>query len=73
MAVQKRRNDTGYLFKEIAQVVAPPPELTVSEWLIYTDVYHRSHRLNLDNGERIERPINARLWMQSTTQLLRRL
>ncbi|MED3732542.1 phage terminase large subunit family protein [Geobacillus stearothermophilus] len=38
MAVKRRKNDTEGLFKEIAQVVAPPPELTVSEW---ADLYRR--------------------------------
>jgi phage terminase large subunit GpA-like protein len=31
MAVRKS-NNTAALFKEIAQVVAPPPDLTISEW-----------------------------------------
>lgn len=38
MAVKRRKNDTEGLFREIAQVVAPPPELTVSEW---ADLYRR--------------------------------
>lgn len=38
MVVKRRKNDTEGLFKEIAQVVAPPPELTVSEW---ADLYRR--------------------------------
>lgn len=38
MAVRKRKNDTLGLFKEIARVVAPPPELTVSQW---ADLYRR--------------------------------
>lgn len=32
MAAKKRRNNTIELFRQIARVVAPPPELTLSEW-----------------------------------------
>lgn len=38
MAARKRNNDTVGLFREIARVVAPPPELTVSQW---ADLYRR--------------------------------
>ncbi|WP_339171100.1 phage terminase large subunit family protein [Anoxybacillus sp. FSL W8-1294] len=38
MAAKRKINDTESLFKDIAQVVAPPPELTVSEW---ADLYRR--------------------------------
>jgi phage terminase large subunit GpA-like protein len=32
MAVKKPRNNTLTLYKEITQVVAPPPDLIISEW-----------------------------------------
>lgn len=38
MAARKRKNDTPGLFRELARVVAPPPELTVSQW---ADLYRR--------------------------------
>ncbi|QPA33423.1 phage terminase large subunit family protein [Thermaerobacillus caldiproteolyticus] len=38
MAAKRKRNDTELLFKDIVQIVAPPPELTVSEW---ADLYRR--------------------------------
>lgn len=38
MAKRKPKNDTLSLFREIARVVAPPPELTVSQW---ADLYRR--------------------------------
>lgn len=38
MVVRRRRNDTAGLFRELARVVAPPPDLTVSQW---ADLYRR--------------------------------
>lgn len=38
MGVRKTKNDTLGLFREIARVVAPPPDLTVSQW---ADLYRR--------------------------------
>ena len=39
MAGQKRKNDTESLFREIiSDAVAPPPNLTVSQW---ADLYRR--------------------------------
>jgi phage terminase large subunit GpA-like protein len=38
MAAKRKINDTESLFRDIAHVVAPPPELTVSEW---ADLYRR--------------------------------
>lgn len=38
MVVRRRRNDTPGLFRELVRVVAPPPDLTVSQW---ADLYRR--------------------------------
>lgn len=38
MAAKRKINDTESLFRDIARIVAPPPELTVSEW---ADLYRR--------------------------------
>jgi phage terminase large subunit GpA-like protein len=38
VVARKRKNDTFGLFREIARVVAPPPDLTVSQW---ADLYRR--------------------------------